>query len=348
MRLYTPEDTAPVRKDLLLPDRDEPGLFTFHGRIPGRIPSAFTCQAFWMKHRDFRPVDRRIPVNLYGFPPDFSECPVFSFFQISDSDRIRILLHPRIRVKCMVPGCKILKIKRIQVPVDRLKLIPDAEELHILQLCLSHIMRFQLIIVRKAVRKSGTVFSPDRVPDIIIRKKGLACPGFALRLLVEIDRPYLPGIIKIQHCLSVRCHDSVFAPLIIKAIVIFIIILLREPVRHHPGPVNILLRGRNGTAGLRCPYLCLAQKSIPVVFCILHPPQHCVSALPRLPDSIEHIFSFRHHRREFLIPAPENIALPDRLPDLLDLAAYIRPCPAVYGRDICPLRTEYDPVVKNP
>ena len=300
MRLYTPEDTPPVREDLLLPDRDESGLFTFHGRIPGRIPSAFTCQAFWMKHRDFRPVDRRIPVNLYGFPPDFSECPVFSFFQISDSDRIRILLHPRIRVKCMVPGCKILKIKRIQVPVDRLKLIPDAEELHILQLCLSHIMRFQLIIVRKAVRKSGTVFSPDRVPDIIIRKKGLACPGFALRLLVEIDRPYLPGIIKIQHCLSVRCHDSVFAPLIIKAIVIFIIILLREPVRHHPGPVNILLRGRNGTAGLRCPYLCLAQKSIPVVFCILHPPQHCVSALPRLPDSIEHIFSFRHHRREFL------------------------------------------------
>ena len=64
-------------------------------------------------------------------------------------------------------------------------------------------MFFHFLHSRKIIRKGSAVFSPGRVPDIIIWQKRITCPRLMLCLLVQVDRPYFSVIIEIQHCPAV-------------------------------------------------------------------------------------------------------------------------------------------------
>ena len=61
-----------------------------------------------------------------------------------------------------------------------------------------------------------------------------------VRLLMEIDSPDLPVVIQVQHGLAVRRHHRIITAGIIKAVIIPVILRIREPVRHHTGTLDIL------------------------------------------------------------------------------------------------------------
>ena len=134
------------------------------------------------------------------------------------------MFHPRIGVKRMISRRKILKIKCIQMSADRAELIPYTQELHILKLSLPHIVLFHLLHRREISRKRRSVFSLRRIPDVVIWQERIARPRLVLCLFMEIDCPYLPVVVKVQHCPSVRCHLDIFTPCVIKSIIIFIVL----------------------------------------------------------------------------------------------------------------------------
>ena len=167
------------------------------------------------------------------------------------------------------------------------------------------------------------------------------------RFLVEADGPDLPVIIQVQHGFPIRRYHRVVTAGIVKPIVIPIIFRIREPVRHLPGPLHILPGSRYLAACSGRPHLGLPQQRVSLVLCVLHPPQHSILALPRLPEGLQHSLPFRHHLRQLLIPSLENVSLPDRFLHLPHLVADILARPAVQGRDISSLRLKCDPVIKK-
>ena len=145
------------------------------------------------------------------------------------------------------------------------------------------------------------------------------------RFLVETNGPDLPVIIQVQNGFPIRRHHRIVTAGIVKPIVIPVIFRIREPVRHLPGPLHILPGSRYPAACSASPHLSLPQQRISLVLCVLHPPQHSILALPRLPEGLQHRLPFRQHLRQLLIPSLENISLPDRFLHLPHLVADILP-----------------------
>ena len=193
-----------------------------------------------MQNRDFRPVHSRILVNPDTFLADFPVGPVTALLKIRQIHGVGIPLQPRVCVKCMIAQRQILEIKTVQMTPGCFELIPNSQEFHVLMLRLLHVMLLHLIIRRKILRQRRAVFALRRIPDIIIRDQRITGAGFMVRLLMEIDSPDLPVVIQVQHGLAVRCHHCIIAAGIIKAVIIPVILRIREPVRHLAGTLDIL------------------------------------------------------------------------------------------------------------
>ena len=301
-----------------------------------------------MQYFDFRSVNGRIFFNQHAFSSYSPECSVFPFFKINNINRIRVLFHPRIRVKRMVSLRKILEVKCIQMPSHRVKFIPDAKEFNIPQLSFSHVSPLQFFKRRKIVRKRGTVFPGRRIPDVIVRKKSITCARFMFRLFMKINRPYFPLIIKVQNRSPVRGYFCFLAPVVVKSVEVPVIFRIRKPVGQFPRPVDIFTGSGDNTPCRSGPRLFFAKQTVSVVFCILHPPKHRIPAFSGLPHRADHVFSLRHNLRQFFIPALENISLAHGSFNFFNLFAYIFARPSVYWRNIAPLRVEHDPVIKKP
>ena len=240
VRTHALEHAFPVHLDLERADGDLRALFACFRRSAGCIPALLAGQALRMQNRDFRPVHSRILIDLNAFLTDFPVGPVTALFKICQIHGVGILFQPRVCVKCMIAQRQILEIKTVQMTPGCFELIPDSQEFHVLMLRLLHVMLLHLIIRRKILRQRRAVFALRRIPDIIIRDQRITGAGFMLRLLMEIDGPDLPVVIQVQYGLTVRCHHCIITAGIIKAVIIPVILRIREPVRHLAGTLDIL------------------------------------------------------------------------------------------------------------